>query len=144
MSIQETFEELALEQWVDTAQQHRTAGYRLVQMTGTARSDHFEIMVSYDKDYRCVNYRLYLPSEQAELPSLRAVFPAAFTYENELKDLFGITVSGLSVDYGGHFLRTKTKIPFTGEVVVKKAAGEKAAASPSTTTPPTAGAPQDH
>ena len=120
MSLNELFEDLELDQWVATAQARQAEGCRLVQMTGTAREDHFEVMVSYDLDYRGLHYRVRVPRERPELPSLSAIFPAAFTYENELKDLFGFVFPGLSVDYGGNFLRTKTKLPFSGSVTVKK------------------------
>ncbi len=120
MNLEESFNDLELAQWVATAERQRADGFRLVQMTGTARDDHFEIMISYDKEYRCENFRVRIPRDRPELPSLSGVFPAAFTYENELKDLFGLAVPGLAVDYGGGFLRTKTKIPFSGSVTVKK------------------------
>ncbi|MBK1719656.1 NADH-quinone oxidoreductase subunit C [Thiocystis violacea] len=129
MSLDEPFNDLPLDQWVSTAERHRADGARLVQMTGTARGDHFEIMISYDKDYRCANYRTRIPRDQPELPSLSGVFLAAFTYENELKDLFGISVPGLAVDYGGNFLRTKTKIPFSGDVTIKKEKPKKPSAA---------------
>ncbi|EXJ16687.1 NADH-quinone oxidoreductase subunit C [Imhoffiella purpurea] len=129
MSEQESFTDLELDAWVPTAERHRDQGYRLVQMTGTARADHFEIMISYDKDYRCNHYRVCVPRERPRLPSLSGVFLAAFTYENELKDLFGFEVPGLAVDYGGGFLRTKTKIPFSGKVELKTESGAKAPAT---------------
>ncbi|MGQ9658525.1 MAG: NADH-quinone oxidoreductase subunit C [Thermochromatium sp.] len=130
MSLDEPFNELTLERWVPTAEQHRRDGSRLVQMTGTAHADHFEILVSYERDNRCIHYRVQLPRDPLpELPSLSAIFPAAFTYENELKDLFGLRFSGLTIDYGGNFLRTKTKIPFSGEVTIKKEP-QKPAAKP--------------
>ena len=116
----EQFTEISLDQWVATAERHHRDGYRLVQMTGTAREDHFEIMVSYDKDYQCVHFRMHIPRDNPELPSVSAIFPAAFTYENELKDLFGFVIHGLSVDYGGNFLRTKTKVPFAGAIISSK------------------------
>ncbi|MBK1695311.1 Fe-S-binding domain-containing protein [Chromatium weissei] len=127
MNQHETFENIALTEWVNLARRHQAEGYRLVQMTGTARADYFEVMVSFDKDYRCANYRVHVPRDQPELPSLSAVFPASFTYENELKDLFGFTISGLALDYGGNFLRTKTKIPFSGDVTLKPAKSKKSA-----------------
>ena len=120
MSYQETFIEIPLSEWVETGARHAREGYRLVHMTGTARDDHYEIMVSYDKDYTCVNYRTTIPKADPTLPSLSSELPAAFTYENELKDLFGFKIPGLTVDYGGNFLRTKVKIPFAGKVEVKK------------------------
>ncbi|MBK5963223.1 Fe-S-binding domain-containing protein [Thiocystis minor] len=120
MSQNESFEDIELDQWVATASRHRAEGFRLVQMTGTAREDHFEVMISYDKNYECVNFRVHVPRDQPELPSLSGVFAASFTYENELKDLFGFNIPGLALDYGGNFLRTKTKIPFSGSVTLKK------------------------
>lgn len=132
MSLPEQFTEITLEQWLETAKQHQAEGYRLVQITGTARPDHFEIMVSYDKDLQCRNYRLFLSRAQPELPSLSGIFAGAFTYENELKDLFGFSIPGLSVDYGGNFLRTKTKIPFNGAVTAAK---PKAPAKPAAVEP---------
>lgn len=140
MSLNEPFEDLALDQWEALAKSLQAEGYRLVQMTGTARDDHFEVMVSYDKDYRCVNLRTRVPRDNPELPSLSGIFPAAFTYENELKDLFGFHFPGLTVDYGGGFLRTKTKLPFTGSVTTKtqkpgparKDSAESAVSSPET------------
>ena len=129
MSYQETFIEVPLTEWEAIAIRHAREGYRLVHMTGTARDDHYEIMVSYDKDYQCVNYRTTIPMSDPVLPSLSPHLPAAYTYENELKDLFGFKIPGLTVDYGGNFLRTKVKIPFAGKVEVKK---EAAAAQPPT------------
>lgn len=118
---QTAFPEIPLEQWVATAERHRAEGYRLVQMTGTARPDCIEIMISFAQERACANYRTFLPRDCPQLPSLSGVFLAAFTYENELKDLFGIAVPGLAVDYGGNFLRTKVKVPFSGDVVLKPA-----------------------
>lgn len=113
------FHEIEIRDWRATAALRAAEGYRLVHMSGTARDDHFEIMVSYDKDYRCSHYRIHIPREDPELPTISDLFPAAFTYENELKDLFGFRIPGLLVDYGGHFLRTKTKLPFSGKTTVK-------------------------
>lgn len=129
MSYQENFIEIPLTEWVETAARHAREGYRFVHMTGTAIEDAYEIMVSYDKDYKCVNYRTLIPMDNPVLPSLSGHMPAAMTYENELKDLFGFKVPGLTVDYGGKFLRTKVKIPFAGKVEVRK---DDAASQPAT------------
>ncbi len=122
MSNPEPFIDLTPDRWRVTAERYRAEGYRLVQMTGTARPDHFEVMISYERDQGCAHHRVQVPRDRPILPSLSPVFPAAFTYENELKDLFGMEFPGLVLDYGGKFLRTKVKIPFTGEVTVKKGA----------------------
>ena len=33
-------------------------------------------------------------------------------YENEIHDLYGLTVEGMNVDFGGHFYATKVPFPF--------------------------------
>lgn len=120
MNLQELSQTVDVSQWLHVALKHATEGFRLVHMSGTAYEDHFEIMVSYDKNYECKNYRTTVPRDNPELPSISSYFGAAFTYENELKDLFGFKIPGLTVDYGGNFLRTKTKLPFSGKVEFKK------------------------
>lgn len=120
MSLDALFQEIAVGDWRSTAALRAAEGYRLVHVSGTAQEDHFEIMASYDKDYRCIHYRITIPRDNPELPTISDLFPAAFTYENELKDLFGFRIPGLTVDYGGHFLRTKTKLPFSGTVKVRE------------------------
>jgi hypothetical protein len=46
------------------------------------------------------------------LPSISDIYWSAFTYENEIHDLFGIRVSGLVLDFKGRFYRLKTKTPW--------------------------------
>jgi ech hydrogenase subunit D len=145
MSCETQFHEIEPGEWVATALRHAGDGYRLVHITGTGRPDHYEVMASYARGAECVNYRTTLPREAPELPSLSPHLPAAFTYENELQDLFGFRFPGLTINYGGNFLRTKVKLPFTGEVKVNppakaaKAAAVKTAAAPP---PPAAAGPQ--
>jgi ech hydrogenase subunit D len=89
----------------------RGNGYRLVQICCTLGED-FEITYSFDKEYSFVNLRLHVAKSDPVLPSITEVYLAAFTYENELQDLFGLTVTGLAVNYNGKFYRTSVKTPF--------------------------------
>jgi ech hydrogenase subunit D len=98
----------------------KDAGWRLVQGCATTLPDQFEVTYSFDQDYKLLNLRVYLPKENATLPSLTPSFPPMFTYENEFKDLFGIKVEGLVPDFGGNFYRKAAQAPFaTTGVVVK-------------------------
>ncbi len=51
--------------------------------------------------------------QDAVIPSVSGVYWGAFVYENEIHDLYGITVSGINIDFKGHFYRTTIKNPFT-------------------------------
>jgi ech hydrogenase subunit D len=66
------------------------------------------------------------------VPSISILFPAAFLYENEIRELFGIDVTGMSVDLKGQLYKTAEKIPFSPSAVrarLEKAGGQAAQAA---------------
>lgn len=87
-------------------------GYRLVQISCTKQVDKLILDYTFDKDYKFVDFRFDLPLEGGELPSITGIYFAAFTYENELHDLFGINVIGNKLDFGGKFYRINDTAPF--------------------------------
>jgi ech hydrogenase subunit D len=96
---------------LDTALTMFKDGQRLVCISCTAK-DNFELTYSYDKDYKMTNFRVILAKEDAVLPSITKAYFAAFTYENELQDLFGIKVTDLALDFKGTFYKLSVKTPF--------------------------------
>ena len=52
-----------------------------------------------------------LPGE--EVPSISMIFGGAFLYENELRELFGINVTGIAVDLQGQLYTTAERVPFS-------------------------------
>lgn len=95
----------------DKARELYDAGYRLVQISCT-RLDCFELQYSFDKEYSFLSLRVRVPLEESRLESISGIYQNAFIYENEINDLFGVKVEGMSVDYKGNFYRTKIKTPF--------------------------------
>ncbi len=87
-------------------------GYRLVAITCAAK-DSFELTYSFDKDMKLSNVRVILPKNDPVVPSITKAFFAAFTYENELQDLFGIKVTDLALDFKGTFYKLSMKTPFS-------------------------------
>jgi ech hydrogenase subunit D len=87
-------------------------GYRLSQISATALAAGFQIDYSFDKDYHFVDLRVEIPSAKESLPSVSPVYWSAFLYENEIQDLFGITVKGMAVDYQNKFYKLAVKTPF--------------------------------
>lgn len=92
-------------------------GYRLVQICCT-KGDGYVVDYSFDKDYAFLGLRLTVPFEKPEMPSISSVYWAAFPYENEIQDLFGIRPLGLVLDYKGSFYRLSKKTPFAAEATV--------------------------
>lgn len=112
-----TFQHVEIPELISRVMELHQDGYRLVQMHCTrlksedAGSADMEVTYTFDRDYQVQNLRITLNSEQA-IPSVSAIFPAAFLYENEIHDLFGITVSRMSIDYGGNLYKTAVPTPF--------------------------------
>lgn len=91
-------------------------GFRLVQIGCSTLEAAYELNYSFDKEYRFKNLRITVtPGE--EVPSISAVYPNAFLYENEIHDLFGVIIRNINIDYGGTLYRTAIKTPFSVENV---------------------------
>ena len=92
--------EVTLDNLVDQAQRVRQAGARLVTATGLDEGDHFEVIYHFDIRGGLSHLRLSALKD-AEVPSISGVFPGAFLIENEMKELLGVNIVGMNVDYGG-------------------------------------------
>lgn len=86
--------------------------WRIVHVAATTLSDAIEITYAFDKDNRLANYRVMVPKTDPTVPSISSSYLAAFAYENELQDLFGVTVSGLVLDFKGQFYKKTMAKPF--------------------------------
>ncbi len=56
-----------------------------------------------------------LPGEEVE--SISSLFDGAFLYENEMRELFGINMTGIAVDLRGELYRTATRVPFSPSAI---------------------------
>ena len=100
---------------VTKAEQAKRDGNRLVQIGCTKIGDDFEILYVYDKDYRMTCYRITV-KQADEIPSISGVYFGAFVYENEIHDLYGITIKDINVDFKGTFYHVSAKYPFSSVV----------------------------
>lgn len=87
-------------------------GWRLVQI-GCTKLDRFQVDYTFDRAYRFLNLRVMVPEGDSVLPSVTPSYACAFTYENEIHDLFGVEFHGVGIDYGGSFYRVGVKAPFS-------------------------------
>lgn len=96
---------------VDTAHNLKADGYRMVQICANKIPGAFELTYSFDKDHELYNYRVVLP-ENDEIMSITGAYFAAFVYENEMKDLFGIKIKHIALDFQGGFFVTGEPTPW--------------------------------
>lgn len=85
-------------------------GYRLVAISCTSK-DNIEVSYSFDKDYDFINLRLIL-EEDVEIESISLIYPYAFLYENEIKELFGVKINNIALDYKDTLYKIAVKTPF--------------------------------
>ncbi|MTK07302.1 MAG: NADH-quinone oxidoreductase subunit C [Hungatella sp.] len=85
-------------------------GYRLVAISCTNKNG-MELTYSFDKDYELLNIRLITDTE-TELPSISILYPYSFLYENEIKELFGVKITGIIPDFNDNLYKIPVKTPF--------------------------------
>lgn len=96
-------EELTLDNQLEKLASLLPRGYRFVTMTVVDRGDGFDVFYHFDLKYELETYLLKLPYG-VDLPSISQGCFAALIVENEIQDLFGITVTGMEIDYHKHML----------------------------------------
>lgn len=84
------------------ARELKADGCRLAGMTTVPSGDGMDILYHFDKDLALTHLRLRA-SAGDRVPSLCAVYAAAFMAENEVRDQFGLRFDGLAPDYEGTF-----------------------------------------
>ena len=95
-------------------------GNRLVQIACTL-AEEFEITYSFDKELALTNVRVMVSKADPVVPSITDVYLCAFGYENELQDLFGLTVPGMKLNFNGNFYMTAIKTPFNTSIKKQEA-----------------------
>ena len=114
------FERVTKAELYDIMQKKYEDGYRLAQICSTAYEGYNEVIYSVAKEYAMENYVVELPVDE-EIKSFSDIFPAATLYENEIKELWGVNVVGMSVDYNNNFYRIEKDTPFKKQInVIKK------------------------
>jgi ech hydrogenase subunit D len=117
-------EEIPVAGLLERVQRMHAEGWRLVQACCTRLVADQEVSYSFDRDgqspeardaralHGMLTLRVRLPMANAELPSISQFYWPAFLYENEMHDLFGISVKDMAIDFKGHFYTTMEPFPF--------------------------------
>lgn len=103
-------------------------GMRFIQLCAEFPEGGIDLVYTfYDETQdNALNLCVSLP-ENAEVPSIQGLYFAAFSYENEAHDLFGVNFINMKLDFGGHFFNLAETSPMTVITPEMKAEREKAA-----------------
>lgn len=113
MLQEQSFEELSPDEIPEKAAKLKSQGYRMVQICGIPATGTNDLVYSFDKDMKLLNLKVSVPFGQS-IGSITPTYWAAFVYENEIHDLFGVEFSDSQLDYKGNFFRVSDKTPWKG------------------------------
>jgi ech hydrogenase subunit D len=120
---QETIE-VTLQTLASEVQKQKDMGSRLVQICCARIGDDFELHYSFehvdnDQKFKFVDLKLITDAD-SPINSITGIYFAAFGYENEISDLYGLKIEGNLLDFKGTFITTSIPYPFGKPTVAKK------------------------
>lgn len=131
MAITQDFRSIPLDKLIDTCKERKNEGYRLAQLCPKLeRDDSIMLIYTFVKESEMINYKVSgIKKGVTEVPSVTELFIAAFVFENEAHDLFGVNVVGNLIDFQGKFysFAEGVEAPMTIVTPDQLAAREKAA-----------------
>ncbi len=99
----ENEEEVSLADLLARVQERRQAGMRFVTATCLDLGGKLEVLYHFDADLKLSTLRLTVDKDAA-VPSISGIYLCAFLVENEMKELFGLRVKDIAIDYQGRLL----------------------------------------
>lgn len=127
MAFQATYNTVALNEIEELARQKKADGWRYVQTLAVNTDDGIDVLYSFMKGDILDNVTIKAVKKEDVVPSITGSYLAAFVFENEVHDLFGVNISDIAIDFKGNFYRLSQKEPMTVISPEKLAAREKAA-----------------
>lgn len=127
MSFQTVYSTVELCDIEALAKQKKADGWRYIQTLAVNTEQGIDLLYSFMKDDVLENVTIKALDGEAVVPSITGSYLAAFVFENEIHDLFGVSISNIAIDFKGNFYRVSQKDPMTIVSPEKLAAREKAA-----------------
>ena len=123
------FTEIPLSELLYRVQSLKHEGIRFVQMCAETTAAGIDLLYTfYDETCdKAINLCIYGIDGQSEVPSIQGLYFAAFSYENETHDLYGVNFTNMELDFGGNFFNVATDEPMTVITPEMKAEREKLA-----------------
>lgn len=106
-------EEIDVNELLTRVMEKKNAGLRLSQACAACVNGKFELSYSFANDgtYEYTTLRAVIDID-TEVPSVTAFYPFAFLYENEMKELFGVKINMINLDYHDKLYRISAETPF--------------------------------
>ena len=97
---------------LDTAMKKKNQGLRLSQACAVSKDGKYELSYSFADDATMQYTTLRVVCDlDTEIPSITPFYPYAFLYENEMKELFGVNIIMINVDFQNKLYRLGVETP---------------------------------
>lgn len=92
---------------------------RLVQICAVNTPDGYDLLYSFAVDYHFVNYRIAVKKGD-QIVSISDIYPPASLYENEMRELFGVDIQFIKLNYNDRLYTIDETTPFRPEAKEEK------------------------
>ena len=127
MAVSAKYETIQIDGILPLANKMQSKGCRFVQLLAVNTESGIDVQYTFMNENALENYTVQGVKETDEIPSITGQFIAAFVFENEIHDLFGVNVKDIAIDFKGNFYALTQQKPMTIISPEQKAAREKAA-----------------
>lgn len=107
---------------LDHVMKMKKQDFRLSQACAAYVDKKFELSYSFaldDGSYKLKTLRIVIDPE-TEISSITELYPYAFLYENEMKELFGVKIRMINLDYDNKLYRIRQETPLKVDRPVQK------------------------
>lgn len=120
------FEPLELDELRRQAAYMKAEQWRFVQMLAANNDETgVDLYYSFMKESELRNYCIPAVSKETLVPSITDLFLAAFVFENEARELFGVNMGPIAIDFSGKMYDPAVDEPMTYISPEQKAAVDK-------------------
>ena len=126
MAFEMEFTPIALADLHREAAVKKTDGWRFIQTHAVNTDNGIDLYYSFMKNGRVDNLKVSGVTKDQPVPSITDLFLAAFVFENEARELFGVDMRDIAIDFAGALYAPAESEPMTFISPEQKAAREKA------------------
>ena len=126
MTLVQEFVPIALADLHRECAVRKIEGWRFIQTHAVKTDEAVDIYYSFMKDGKVENLKVEGVTKQDAVPSVTDLFLAAFVFENEARELFGVDMRDIAIDFSGAMYAPAESEPMTFMSPEQKAAREKA------------------
>jgi ech hydrogenase subunit D len=108
----QSIDEIDAERLLPEVDTLRSANWRLIQVLCISSAWGAELSYSFGSGLKMRSLRIRVPHSDS-VPSITALYPAAFLYENEIRDLFGVDIERIGADWAGKVYDVAKDRPFS-------------------------------